>query len=313
MFLLLIGNIQGEPQIWYEDNNMGKAGGLPVDFVDMFQNPEQWQSSRSLMSVYVLRHSSVRANPDIFTDEFIRDRMAAVLRKGSIPICIDLGRLAENSEDQSSTLLQGQISSLKRLANLNLDIKYIALQSALSKGKSRNDRALDYTKTLNLITTQVKALAEAFPGAQIGIIDALPTKGIEYEEVYRETAEAFSKAGSTLCFLMLDCPMEYPDKKINNMSWKKVVEIEKFVKTKMNCSFGMICTSKDGGSESASVFTRNVKSIPDAYRKAGGDPNMFVLMSWYKYPERSLPTDSDKYSFLSLLDVFASEVKKNYK
>jgi len=41
IFLFLIFNSVYSTELWYEGNNMGKAGGYPKDFIEKFQKTEQ--------------------------------------------------------------------------------------------------------------------------------------------------------------------------------------------------------------------------------------------------------------------------------
>lgn len=47
------------PSLWYEDNNMARAAGMPSDFKQKFLKPETWQTAREAMDVYMIRANTL--------------------------------------------------------------------------------------------------------------------------------------------------------------------------------------------------------------------------------------------------------------
>lgn len=71
--------------------------------------------------------------------------------------------------------------------------------------------------------TEMAAMArERLPDVEIGIIDALPTKGRDYRDPYGQLAAALGEDGLELGFLHLDCPYQHPQQGVW-ITWEGVL------------------------------------------------------------------------------------------
>jgi hypothetical protein len=52
--------------VWYEDNNLGKAGGMPADFVEKFRQPESFSQATKYIRVYMMRALDMKGMDDQF-------------------------------------------------------------------------------------------------------------------------------------------------------------------------------------------------------------------------------------------------------
>ena len=68
------------PLLWYEDNNLGRAGGMPADFIEKFHRPETFQEASRHIDVYMIRASVLRK----VDDAFITTLLEPYLRKNNI-------------------------------------------------------------------------------------------------------------------------------------------------------------------------------------------------------------------------------------
>jgi hypothetical protein len=53
--LLCLSSASLAAEIWYQDSNLGRAEGIPADFVDKFRRPESFRQATRHIDVYVLR------------------------------------------------------------------------------------------------------------------------------------------------------------------------------------------------------------------------------------------------------------------
>src|SRR5687768_3972126 len=58
-------------EIWYEDNNLGRGGGRPADFVEKFLQPESFKEASGYIDVYLLRASVLQDMDDAFFTELL--------------------------------------------------------------------------------------------------------------------------------------------------------------------------------------------------------------------------------------------------
>jgi hypothetical protein len=283
--LLLLSGItevqkqQQSPEFWYEDNNMRRAGGYPPDFREMFAKPESWSTLRSLIDVYYLRGNTFQNLCTDLGEDFVRDHFVKVLNESQIPVAID------------------NLSSWERniplLRHFGAEIIALSLQSTLSKGLNQRtkDLELELDRKVQTVVSEVRAVHNAYPELRIGVIDALPTKGVEYRDVYRKMIDELASEGLELSYIHLDCPVDFPQQGLN-IDWSGVKEVEEYVQNNLGIEFGFICTSNGGGMESDRLFHDNVLRIPESYPKHGGLPDHFIIMSWYPHPSLSIPEDA---------------------
>ncbi len=138
------------------------------------------------------------------------------------------------------------------------------------------------------VVEYAKTARERLPDVEIGIIDALPTKGLDYRDPYGRLAAALSEEDPELKFVHLDCPYEHPQEGAR-ITWEGVKEVESFVKTDIGARFDFICTSRTGGEASDEAWNDNVLDAPRQYASVGGSPDEYVVMSWFPHPGSTIP------------------------
>ena len=273
--LLLLAASAGfaaETTFWYEDNNMRKAGGYPEDFKEMFENPDSWSEMRSKLSVYCIRGNTLKNVVNDLGEEWVIKHFCGLLKKEKIPVAID-------NPDPS------RIPAIKLLQENGIVISHLALQSVLSKFKARpmtpDEKEREISKRIETTLPKLKRLRQEFPQAKIGIIDALPPKGIPYAEPYKDLLEKSRLAGAPIQFIHVDAPYSSIDKTIG---WENLSRLKKTISRDLELEFGMIVTDNVGGMKSNKAFYDQVMSMGNKYPKAAY-PDYFILMSWYPHPE----------------------------
>jgi hypothetical protein len=286
--------------IWFEDNNMGRAGGTPPDLKERFMKPETWAQAREIIEVYYIRSNTFWRPENGLDDEFIQKHFIPVLNQSNIEIAIDSGGATWSSAKDKNN--HSEIDLIRKLKSFGGKVNYVGLQSVLSKPLTENGRKVEYPmeQRINDVVKFSQLLKKNFPDIKIGIIDALPTKGLPYKEEYKQLADAMRANKLELDFIHLDCPYEHPQSG-QRITWEGVKEVENYVKDVIGTKFGMIATSKLGaGDTSDELFHRNVMDIPNQMHKVGANPNHYVMMSWFPYPQTSIPDNAAEGKYPSL-------------
>jgi len=262
-----------EPKFWYEDNNMRRAGGYPDDLQYMFENPDTWSEMRARLSVYFIRGNTLRNLIKVVGDKWISNHFCRLLREEEIPVAID------NPTD---------ISSIKLLESNGVTVSHIALQSVLSKFQARpmlpEQRREEISKRIEATVPELARLRWAFPQTKIGIIDALPAKGIPYAGPYKSLLEKSRAAGAAVQFIHVDAPCSAIEKTIG---WGNLYQLKKTISQDLELEFGMIVTDNVGGMDSNKSFYDQVMLIADKY-PAAAFPDYFIMMSWYHHPKQAV-------------------------
>jgi len=288
LLLVLLAPISGSAtELWYEDNNLGKSGGMPKDFIKKFDHPESFLQATKYIDVYMVR-SNVLYKLD---DHFLGQVFYPYLKKNGIKLAIDAGGATYSQHERRSRVRAGEFKLFKRLNRLKVKVSYISLQSILSKFPKENGQRVDYPleKRMADAVSYTKEVRELFPQVEFGIIDALPSLGFDYEKPYRELKDSLAREGVVLSYIHLDMPFEIPWGKRRGVSWQSAVQVERYVEDELGIKFGYFVTSRKGGHTSSKSFHRRVLGDLECYSGSGGTPDAYIFASWFPYPEKTIP------------------------
>lgn len=287
-------------ELWYEDNNMAVGAGMSPDFKKQFMRPDTWKDARRHIDVYFIRANTLTARKNGITDEFLRRYFVPVLRRSRISIALDVqgGTWMSASKSQTGTVKR-EIELIRKLRKYGGDVRYLSLQSVLSKplkvkGKTKPYPMEQRYKDIQLYMTLVK---REFPRIKIGIVCALPSHGKDYKKAYKGLKDHLAKSRLRLDHITLDIPCEIPDTKRNGMSWQKVKEVEEYVQKEIGCDFGLVCTSRVAGYKSDEAYHKAVLSALASHAKTGGNPDRYLIMSWFPHPKTSIPDSATGKSY----------------
>lgn len=285
------------PLRWFEDNNLGVAGGLPEDFFQRFSDPDkldQWFNSREIMDVFMLRSASYNNHLKELPDSVLRD-MAAVFKNHRIVIAINDVTATWAHLKNSKPNFMPAINMIERLKSCGWDVQYSALQSVLSKLWIKAPKKVPTETDGYPMETRIKDVVQycnkvrrVFPDLKIGIIDALIAQKEDYKQPYLDLKDAMDKSGQELNFIILDVPFHYPIMHMMDLSFRKITKYERFVKRVIGTEFGLICADT-AGKASATGFLWYVLHGLQQYKDCGGEADHYILSAWYNFPKDSIP------------------------
>lgn len=293
--------------LWYEDNNMGSAGGAPPDFYSTFMQPGTWADARKAIDVYYVRTSVLEARST--DDAFLQKYFLPVLAKSHIKLALDTGSATWLNADPSAKTgtVKRDVDLIERIQRLGGKVDDIGLQSTLSKPLVVQGRKTDYPMATRIkdAVDYATVIKKSFPDIKIGLIDALPTKGQDYVGPYQDLVAAFRSAHLTLDFIHLDSQYETAQAGTST-SWAKIAQVEALVQDTLHLHFGLVATSRTAGYTSDKAFHDAVLDVPVEFQKAGGHTDAYVIMSWYPHPALTVPewAGEDRYPAMrTVLDV----------
>ena len=277
--------------LWVEENNLGRAGGLPPDFTAMFTTRTgDWTRARDYIGVYLLRMNALEDPENGITDDFLGAAFLPTLEASGIGLALDVNGATWAQCREHARVMFQEAEQIDRIMRLGGEVRYLSLQSALSKPSSvclEYGRDEGYDLRIADVVRYVGYMKGRYPGVQVGLIDAMPAKGWDYQPVYRQLVEALRAQHLTLDYLHLDFPMEAA-----TADWANARAAEDFVRHDLGLRVGITYTSKDGGRTSNEAFYANVLEAFRAFRAAGGRPDDLWVTSWYPHPTVSLPEDA---------------------
>lgn len=289
---------EARPQFWYEDNNMRRAGGYPPDFQQMWEEPDSWKDLRSILDVYCLRGNTLKNVTEEFGKDWIADHLAAVLIESGLPVAIDNpGRGGVHFD------------AMELLQDLGVEIHSIALQSVLSKFAAArmtpDQRAAEIRRRIPLAVEQLKIVRQAFPKVALGIIDALPAKGLPWRRFYPEFVRAARDAGVEIAFIHIDCPLSKIGTVVKDADLR---DLRRVISNELRLEYGFICTDNVGGMKTDAAYHAALQRLASIFPRAVY-PDAFIVMSWYHHPrfavrrvEGSVPMTQAALEFFLALD-----------
>ena len=300
IFLLLLISTAQADELWYMDNNLGNAGGIPIDFTTRQDN--QWIKTLQSIDVYYLRRSITTK----LSDAHLK-RLADTLNRYNISVALDTPSATwgscRNSDD---------INVIKRLQRLGFKIEYIGLQSVLSKPYKGTNSACDIYKSIHTyngalarvfdVINYFSSISKEFPNIKLGIIDALPAKIHDPLNRYKFLYNELVKRGLKLDFIHLDIPASYPRTQINNITYSSLVNLAKVIQSH-NVKFGMFLVSNIGGQSSGIDVTKFKVHELHSLLDSGMRANYWISSGWYPQPQRSVPESSMYTSTGALLEI----------
>lgn len=310
----LLGTSVPAATIWYSDNNLGRAGQVPADFVEKFRKPETFARATRHIDVYMLL-ATVLARMD---DAFLTQLLFPYLENNRIKLAINAGGatwLSANPRRQA--LFEHEIELLERIKRLGGLVDYISLQSVLSKprrdgGPDGEGTDFSMADRIRGAVVYAQAARRIFPDVAIGIIDALPAKGMDYRDAYRQLAEALQAAGVTLSYVHLDISFDAARQSRYGTDWAQIREIERYLEHDLKVQFGLFAKSRRAGQQSSAAFREAALASVRCYAGSGGTPREYVFASWFKYPDKTIPETAtgDDYPAMRILLELGDELKK---
>lgn len=287
LLLLAVVAAASAADIWYEDNNLGRAGGMPADFVEKFQRPESFSQASRYIRVYMVRANVLEK----LEDPFLTTQFLPYLKKNNIKLAIDAGGATFTQMGGRQQVFVRNIDLLNRLKRLGAQVDYVSLQSALDKYPKIDGMKVEYplSKRIEDVVAFSKAVREVYPQAAIGLIDSLPSAAREYRQPYRQLKDALASAGIALSYIHLDISFDIPREGRRGVTWKAIREAESYVEDELGLKFGYFTTSRRGGYQSSKAFHERVMAALECYADAGGTPRDFIIASWFPHPQRTVP------------------------
>jgi hypothetical protein len=307
--LLCLSAASLSAEIWYEDNNLGRAGGMPADFVEKFYRPESFAQASRHIDVYVMRANVLQEMDDAFFTQLL----FPYLQKNGIKLALNAGGATwTQASERRRQVFDENIGLLHRLKHLGGRVDYISLQSVLSKPWRRGDGEYPMEKRIDDVVVFAKAARTVYPDVAIGIMDALPSHGKDYKLPYRLLRDALARERIGLSYIHLDISFDGPRTGRYGTTWKTILEVERYVENDLGVAFGMFAKSRRGGQISSKAFYERTMGVLECYAGSGGAPREYVLASNFPHPEMSVPETAtgDDYPTMRIVLEFGRRLEQ---
>jgi len=279
---------------WFEDNNLAVSGEATLDFISRLSEPSSWQDSRNIMDVFYLRVGTYKKY--LKGNSSLMNEMATLFSNHNIALALDeTAPIWAHSDLYSKDLeFNESVNNINDLIAHGFDLKYIGLQSVLSKPlRNKAGSILPYSMALRYldVSTYISKVKAQFPNMSIGVIDALPAhvSSTAYQGAYSGLISHLTAKNLTIDFIHLDLPMNLPRENKNNLNYSSLVSIKNYITTSLELKFGLFVTDRVGGYQSSEEYENKVLDGLTKFIQAGGVADSYILSAWFPYPQYSAP------------------------
>lgn len=154
-----------------------------LDFVDLFQRPEEWPRSRSKVDVFKFYQQHTLTPPPANVGPNSYDALVAAgafrqLAAWGIKIAMEAGSVKEfycTPDASGMTLsIQSTLGSLAAISSAGGSVAYLAMDEPWVSGRSATCGGPALEPTADRVATYMTAVQSAYPALRIGLIEAYP-------------------------------------------------------------------------------------------------------------------------------------------
>jgi hypothetical protein len=255
-----------------------------LDFINLFEHPEQWPNARALMSVFKFyqQHTQTPAadlvGPNTY-DALVRAGAFQTLMKWGKKIAIEAGAVKEFYCTPDASGMQAAIGntldSIRAVQDAGGTVSYIAMDEPFVSGRSTTCGGPALTPTADRVAQYVSAVSAAYPSVKIGLIEAYPFSS---ESTIETIVQLLRSRGATPAFLHMDADWHLAGAAGFT---RDMTALQAFCQTQ-GIPFGIIINGNNSNTDpeySIDVFVL-VGLMADTFGTWGHLPDHLIIQSW---------------------------------
>jgi hypothetical protein len=292
------------------------APHLGVDRI--FAPGAKWERAKTKVDVFKFYVDPVRDYPP----EMLA-RAVATLRAAGIAIAVEAGGL-RGFQCDGRKMANLELRKLEALFRAGGRLDFLVLDAPFGYSLATGSRGnCGYTpeRAVRELVAYVETVRARLPEVRIGIIEPVPWYEVEEYgtslpnvrwgdllEILALLLDALEERGERLDFFHADSPYSYNERLRDREGWEKLRTVQEFVQAR-GVRFGLIYnTAMGGGSSDRQFFVETMRGLA-RFEQAGGEPDDFVVQTWYRHPEEVLP-ENKTYTFFYLVNKFADRLER---
>lgn len=298
-----------------DDDQLWLAPGPgTIDFLRLFEQPEEWHRARALTSVFKFyqQHTQSPApsivGPNTY-DAIVRAGGFRALKQWGVKIALEVGSVKEffctpDASGMNDTIGQ-TLASVRAVEAGGGTVSYLAMDEPFVSGRARVCGGPALEPTADRVAQYVSAVKTAFPSVQIGLIEAYPFSSAPAIESILSLLEA---RGAKPAFLHMDVDWHLSGATAFE---RDLARLQAFC-AQRQITFGVIITGYDGNADA--LYAVDVYGITNLVARTFESwprmPEHLIFQSWatsttglYIAPSNT-PEDRPFTHTAMLLDVF---------
>jgi hypothetical protein len=265
-------------RIWFS------PGPGTLDYLRLFENPEQWTRARSVVSVFKFyaQHTQTPApatvGPNSY-DALVRAGAFRSLTAWKIKTALEAGSVKEfwctSDASGMAASIQSTLEAVKAITDGGGQLAYLAMDEPWVSGRAAvcNGPALE--PTADRVATYMSAVARAYPSLKIGLIEAYPFSSAQQIETMIQLMRA---RGVPPAFLHMD--VDWHRLQAGDFS-RDMKRLQAFTGS-LNIPFGIIIVGYNG--EADALYASDVGGLTglmaDTFQTWDAMPQQIVFQSW---------------------------------
>jgi hypothetical protein len=255
-----------------------------LDYVGLFQHPEEWRHARQLVSVFKFyqQHTVMPPASIVGPDSYEALAQAGAfrqLKEWRIETALEVGSVKEFYCTQDARGMNESIAatlaSVRAVEAAGGSVSYLAMDEPFVSGRARVCGGPALEPTADRVATYVGAVRTAFPTVKIGLIEAYPFSSAEAIE----SIITLLKARAAIpAFLHMDVDWHLSGKDAFRRDLKR---LQSFCAAQ-GIQFGLIITGYNGDADA--LYGVDVGGITELAAETfgawAGMPDHLILQSW---------------------------------
>jgi hypothetical protein len=309
--------------VWMHTRFGGKSAMFDGD------NMSTWNQTLASIEAYGLFIDEI--------DDFRNlEALTAGLAQHEVDLVVESGgtlQFAPCNESNGVRSAEIELAKIDPIYQAGGHVDFLTLDGPISRtivGGRGDSCGVDLNTSVTWLVDYVQTVHDAHPEIGFGLLVNFPNwvwgdipayqceqtswgEGIHYGDVLNASIAALRSAGLPLTYVVADSPWGYVNATeesacrgdVTAYDWMgRLLELEALVEDH-DLPFVLILNDKTGGEESDEAFATSVLDYLEAHQGRGGSPTVYLVESWYDYPEFHHPeTQEGTFTYLTL-DVIA--------
>lgn len=255
-----------------------------LDFVRLFQHPEEWARARAVIRVFKFYHQHTQTpapsivGPNTF-DALVRaDAFRTVARLG-MKTAMEIGSVKEFYCTPDSSGMEESIrltiDAVTRVRSAGGDVNFLAMDEPWVAGRSKVCGGPALEPTADRVAMYMSAVQRAFPPVRIGLIEAYPFSGADAIESILQLMEA---RGTAPAFLHLDVDR----RALRPGDFQRDVRRLRDFAASRRLPFGVIIWGYNGDADALFAADAGALAdlVTDTFQTWDAMPDQIVFQSW---------------------------------
>jgi hypothetical protein len=292
-------------RIWFS------PGPGTIDYIRLFEHPEEWAHARQLFSVFKFYQGHTQATNLAFApntyDALVRAGAFRRLATWGKKIALEVGAVKPFycTPDASgmNAAIDATVASVRAVQSAGGTVNYLAMDDPFASGRDPVCGGPALEPTADRVNTYVRAVQAATSGIPIGLIEAYP---LSSEPDIERMLDLLRARGVTPAFLHMDVDLNAMHAPANDFT-RDMTRLQSVCKSQ-EVAFGIIIWGDNFDTDSQYAFdaARRLNAIANAFGTWDAMPDHIIVQSWAQTPSglwivpSNLPEDRS-YTHTNLL------------